>query len=47
MDIASLALRTEMSQDMPSEKWENLSVVLTIEHTGNGLKTGGTMKLVI
>lgn len=47
MNIVSMALRTEMPQGMPSEEWENLSVLLTIGHTGNGLNMGGPMNLMI
>ena len=32
MKIGSLVLGTEIPKDMPSEKWDNLSVVLQFEH---------------
>lgn len=47
MRIGSLVLGTEILKDMPSEKWENLSVVLPFEHTGSGQNMGGPMKLMI
>lgn len=47
MKIGSLVLGTEIPKDMPSEKWENLSVVLPFEHTGTGLNTGGSMNIMI
>lgn len=42
-----LVLGTEIPKDKPSEKWENLSVVLQFEHTGTGLNMGEPMELMV